>query len=236
MAPTERQRTRLRILVVDDHEIVREGVNTVLEAEPRYEIVGAASTGREALEQARRTLPDVVLLDLRLPDIRGEELCRKLRKGFPSTAVIVLTTYLSEGTVRGALDAGATAYVTKSAGLSELRSALDSLRPGKETPQPASGSQIVERLHELVSQRIAESLPTPRQERVLELAAQGLTNKEIGERLYISESTVRFHIQRLKERLGARTKTELIAKAIRAGVIAPASEAPPESSQNLSAL
>lgn len=225
--PTE----RLRILVVDDHEIVREGIASALGADPRYEIVGSAGSGRAAMEQARRTLPDVILLDLRLPDINGEELCRKLRKGFPSTAVIILSTYLSEGTVRSALDAGASAYVTKSAGLSELRAALDGLTVGEGSPGRDSHLQIVEYLHKIVSERMDESLPTPRQERVLDLAAQGLTNKEIGERLYVSESTVRFHIQKLKDKLGAHTKTELIAKAIRTGLIAPASEDSPDRDQ-----
>jgi DNA-binding NarL/FixJ family response regulator len=228
MSPSEGHSRRLRILVVDDHEIVREGLTAVLEADSRYEIVGTASTGRAALEQARRTLPDVVLLDLRLPDTSGEDVCRKLRSRFPSTAVVVLTTYLSEGTVRSALDAGATAYVTKSAGLSELRSALETVASGQERREQGSGPQIVQHLHELVTQRIGESVPTPRQEQILDLAARGLTNREIGEQLYLSESTVRFHIQKLKEKLGAHTKTELIAKAIRTGLIAPASDAPEE--------
>jgi DNA-binding NarL/FixJ family response regulator len=210
--------------VVDDHEIVREGIASALEADPRYEIVGSAGSGRAAMEQARRTLPDVILLDLRLPDINGEELCRRLRQHFPSTAVIILSTYLSEGTVRSALEAGASAYVTKAAGLSELRSALEGLARGEGEQGWHSHLQIVEYLHTIVSERMDEALPTPRQERVLDLAAQGLTNKEIGERLYVSESTVRFHIQKLKDKLGAHTKTELIAKAIRTGLIAPASE------------
>jgi DNA-binding NarL/FixJ family response regulator len=222
---------RLRILVVDDHEIVREGIASALGTDPRYEIVGSAGSGRAAIEQARRTLPDVILLDLRLPDINGEELCRKLRAHFPSTAVIILSTYLSEGTVRSALEAGASAYVTKAAGLSELRSALEGLAVGEEAQARPSHLQIVEYLHKIVSERMDESLPTPRQERVLDLAAQGLTNKEIGERLYVSESTVRFHIQKLKDKLGAHTKTELIAKAIRTGLIAPASEDSHEAEQ-----
>jgi DNA-binding NarL/FixJ family response regulator len=122
------------------------------------------------------------------------------------------------------MEAGATAYVTKSAGLPELRKALDRVRETGTTPDSAAGSQIVKQLHDLVSSRMDAALPTPQQERVLELAAEGLTNNEIGARLYIAESTVRFHVQKLKGKFGARTKTELIAKAIRAGVISPAAE------------
>jgi len=212
-----------RILIVDDHEIVREGLRASLEADPKLEVVGDAATASEALAIARRTLPDVALVDLRLPDMSGEDLCRQLRERFPSTALIVLTTYLSEETVRGALAAGAVGYVTKAAGLSELRAAIDRVLAG-EADSAAAGPQIVQRLHETVSARMGDAAVTPQQERVLELAAQGLTSSEIGERLFIAESTVRFHTQKLKAKLSARTKTELVAKAIRLGLIPPADE------------
>lgn len=215
---------RLRLLIVDDHEVVREGLAATLAEDERYEVVGSVADGRSALEQARRTLPDIVVLDLRLPDTDGIALCRRFRKSFPSTAVVVLSTYLSEGTVRGALDAGAAAFVTKAAGLAELRSALERVRADQGKGVEELAPQIVERLHNLVAERIETIQPTPQQGRVLELAAQGMTNKEIGSRLYLSESTVRFHIQKLKEKLDAHTKTELIAKSIRTGIIAPAYE------------
>jgi DNA-binding NarL/FixJ family response regulator len=127
--------------------------------------------------------------------------------------------------VRGSLHAGAAGYVTKSAGLPELMAAIERVRDGVGSPGTASGPQIVRQLHALVDERMSGATPTPQQERVLELAAQGLTNHEIGARLFISESTVRFHVQKLKSKFEARTKTELIAKAIRTGFIAPAGEA-----------
>lgn len=214
----------MRVLIVDDHEIVREGLLATLSADERLEVVGSAATAAEALQQVRRTLPDVALIDLRLPDLSGEELCRKIRSDFPGTQVIILSTYLSEETVRGALNAGAAAYVTKAAGLPELRAALERVMDDSAGPPPGGGPQIVKALHELVSSRMVSAMPTPQQERVVELAAEGLTNNEIGARLFISESTVRFHMQKLKDKLGARTKTELIARAIRTGVISPAAE------------
>jgi DNA-binding NarL/FixJ family response regulator len=220
----------MRVLIVDDHEIVQEGLSVTLARDERIEVVGAVGTAREAMTMARRTLPDIALVDLRLPDMSGEDLTRELRTNFPSMAVIVLSTYLSEETVRGALKAGAAAYVTKAAGLPELRAAIDRVAAGEALGGTASGPQIVKQLHDIVSARMEEVLPTPQQERVLELAAEGLTNHEIGDRLFISESTVRFHIQKLKGKFSARTKTELIAKAIRIGVIAPA----PEDSASLS--
>jgi DNA-binding NarL/FixJ family response regulator len=215
----------MRILIVDDHEIVREGVRSVLSVDPRFEVVGEAASAKEALQCARRTLPDVALVDLRLPDMRGEELTREFTRHFPETRVVILTTYLSEETVRDALAAGAAGYVTKAAGLPELKAALERVMEGGEAPGTAAGPQIVKQLHSLVSARMSAVSPTPQQERVLELAAQGFTNSEIGERLFISESTVRFHVQKLKAKFAARTKTELIAKAIRTGFIAPAEEA-----------
>jgi DNA-binding NarL/FixJ family response regulator len=215
---------RLKLLIVDDHEVVREGLAAALGEDPRFEIVGSVGDGRSTLERARRTLPDVILLDLRLPDVDGIALCRRLRKSFPGAAVVVLSTYLSEGTVRSALEAGASAYVTKAAGLPELKAALERVANRGPATADETAPQIVEYLHRLVSSRIDASQPTPQQGMVLELAAQGLTNREIGSRLYISESTVRFHIQKLKEKVGAHTKTELIAKSIRSGMISPAAE------------
>ena len=124
-----------RLLIVDDHEVVREGLASALAADERFEIVGTAATGKEALQRARQTLPDIALVDLRLPDMRGEDLTRELRNRFPSTAVIILTTYLGEGTVRSALEAGASAYVTKAAGLPELRAAIERVMRGRHRGQ-----------------------------------------------------------------------------------------------------
>lgn len=215
----------MRVMIVDDHEIVREGLRASLSRAEGVEVVGEAASGKEALRRVRQTLPDIALIDLRLPDMRGEELTRELTRDFPSTAVIILSTYLSEETVRGALEAGAAGYVTKAAGLPALMAAIDRVREGYGSPGTSAGPQIVKQLHALVTERMAGVTPTPQQERVLELAAQGFTNHEIGERLFISESTVRFHVQKLKAKFDARSKTELIAKAIRTGFIAPAGEA-----------
>jgi DNA-binding NarL/FixJ family response regulator len=212
----------LRLLVVDDHEIVRAGLVSTLGANPRFRVVGSAGTGAEALKLATRVNADVALVDLRLPDIQGTDLCRRLIAAVPCIRVVVLSTYLSEETVRAALEAGASGYVTKAAGLTKLRDTIASVvdQPSGDLHAPA----IVNELHRLVAKRVGQARPTPQQERVLELAAQGLTNRQVGERLFISESTVRFHLQRLKESLGAKTRTELIAKAIRTGVIASAPE------------
>lgn len=217
---------RVRLLVVDDHEVVRAGLTAALSAEDRFEIVGAVGTGDEALSLAADVRPDVAVVDLRLPDMPGHELCRRLLRTSPGIAVVVLTSYLAESAVRDALRAGASAYVTKAAGLAELRTAIDEAHGGRSGGgdgggAPSSVSQIVRRMEEVVGSRDRTDSPTPQQARVLELLARGLTYAGIAERLVISESTVRFHVQKLKIKLEATGRTDLVVRAIRAGLVTP---------------
>ena len=212
----------IRVLLVDDHDIVRIGLWAAISK--KHTVVGHAPNGAEALERVRQTRPDVVVADLRLPDMPGEELCRRIRETDPMVSVVILSAYLSEETVRLSLDAGAAAYVTKAAGLPELMSVLERLRHNATSARPESAPQIVARLHAVVAGR-TEAVPlTPTQASILELAAQGLTNNQISGRLFISESTVRFHIQNMKKKLGARSKTDLVVRAMRLGAIAPGPE------------
>lgn len=212
----------MRLLIVDDHEVVREGLVAVLTSDERFDVIATAGSGAEALARLDEVRPDVAVLDLRLPDMPGDRLCRAVRERRPATRVMVLSSYTSEDTVRAAMDAGATAYVTKAAGLSELRLVL-----GRVVDGDGEEPQIVQQLHRLLVRREDQARTTPQQERVLELAAEGLTYHEIGDRLCISESTVRFHMQKLKGKFGARTKTDLIAKAIRTGILTQAAEGSP---------
>ncbi len=210
---------RQRLIVVDDHEVVREGLVAVLSQDPTFDLVGTASTGREAVALARRTRPDVAVVDLRLPDGPGDELCRQLTALLPGIGVVVLSSHLSEESVRDALCAGAVSYVTKAAGISELRAAL--ARAVDRCSAPMTVSQIVGRLQHSVDERAGGDAPTPQQSRVLDLAAAGLTYREIAKRLVLSEATVRFHIQNLKLKLGATSKTDLIVRAIHLGLVPP---------------
>lgn len=210
----------MRLLIVDDRDVVRVGLRATMAK--RHAVAGTAASGSEALAMVGRVRPDAAVVDLRLPDMSGHELCQRLRAVAPDVAVVILSTYVSDETVRRALDAGATAYVTKAAGLRELLRVLDGIDHG--TAETQTAPEIVSRLHAAVSQRTSAVQLSPQQESVLELAAEGLTNQQIGDRLFISESTVRFHLQNLKSKFSARTKTDLIARAIRAGVISPAEE------------
>lgn len=217
------------VLVVDDHEVVRAGVTAALSRDERMTVVASAGDARDALALCCERRPDVAVIDVRLPDMAGHELCRRIREQSPGTAVVVLSTYLSEEAVRDCVGAGASAYVTKAAGLGELRTAIvEAHRPIDPERRPCV-SQIVRRLEQLVSDRDIPrrfarrgddtDAPTPAQSRVLALAAQGLTYGQIARDLRISESTVRFHIQKLKVKLGVRSRSELAVAAVRAGLV-----------------
>jgi DNA-binding NarL/FixJ family response regulator len=209
---------RRKVVVVDDHEIVRNGLLATLRMQPDLRVVGGAATGAKALDLVARVHPDVALVDLRLPDMSGDDLCRELIAAAPGLKVVIHTTYLSEETVRRALAAGAAGYVTKAAGVPELLRTLAEI----DSPEPSgeSAPDTVKRL----GGDISTMTMTAHQARILELAADGLTNSQVGERLFISESTVRFHMLKLKRQFGARTRTELIARAIRTGAIPPGPE------------
>ncbi len=249
--PEERTNTpqsRVRILIVDDHEVVRDGLTSTLSRHMDFEVVGAAATGAQALDLARRTSPTVGVVDLRLPDTPGDQLCRELIGEVEGIAVIVLSTYINEDSVRRSLLAGASAYLTKAAGADELCSAIRRVAAGPMAPDVGQAPQIAEQLRQVLARRSQEAPLTPQEQSVLELAVQGLTNPEIGKRLCITESTVRFHLQKMKRRLGAKTKTDLIARALSSSLVfsapegqrAPDSESawsvPPDTAQGLSML
>lgn len=211
----DRRPVPIRLLIVDDHELVRKGFVATLALEERFDVVAETGSAREGLEAAERVRPDVAVVDLRLPDMPGEELCRRLRELLPATPVVILSAYGSEDTVRDAMDAGASAYLTKSSDLDELLEVLERVVRGSVEPQ------IAEHLRDLLASRASDHDVSARQLRVLGLAAQGLTYHQIADRLCISHSTVRFHIHSLRARFGARTRTELIVKAIQAGILPP---------------
>jgi DNA-binding NarL/FixJ family response regulator len=213
-------RDSLKVLIVDDHEVVTEGLRSAIDRDERFEVVGVAHTGADARLLSRRTLPDVVILDMHLPDMPGDDACRQLRTLLPSVTVIALSAYLNEAAVRSAMEAGAWAYVTKSAGLPELRATLNRLWTEPRGAEARSVPGIVKHLEDLVKERSDEQGPTPQQRRVLELLARGLTYRKIADELMISESTVRFHIQKLKVKFGTSSKTELVVQCIRMGIIA----------------
>lgn len=208
----------IRAIIVDDHEVVREGLKWTLQVDPRIRVLAAYGDPNLAVRHSMRGPIDVAIVEYRLDGMDGSELCREILQQAPEAAVIVHSFYLAENAVRRCMLAGATAYVAKSAGLGELREALDRvLTPRNEGSRQALIEQQLRGLQ--ATQSRTDMPPTPRQTQILELAAEGLTNLAIAERLFISESTVRFHFNSLREKYEARSKTELIAKAIRCGFI-----------------
>lgn len=199
-----------RIMLVDGHAVVRSGLRALLEGWDGFEVVAEAAHGTAALSQVRVVVPEIAIIEFRLADMRGDHLCGRLVEAVPGLRVVVFSGDPSDATVRSAHRAGAWGYLDKSADRAQLRRTLEAVRHGIN---PSASGAAKATAH---SVRL-----TLQQAQVLELAAAGMTAREIGRELYLAESTVRFHIQKLKARLNVRNKTELVATAIRTGLVPP---------------
>jgi DNA-binding NarL/FixJ family response regulator len=217
---------RIRTVVVDDHEVVRHGLRLSLELEPDMVVVGEARTGEEAIEVARETQPDVMLLDVRLGDMDGPEACRGVKAVAPATAVVMLTNYLQDGLVFRSLVAGAKGYVIKDVELTELKKMIRAVYQGQSVLDPKVTSQVISTAT-AGGERPGGREPLPRRVALLsdtDLAivkhlSEGLTNKEIGKRVHLSPYTVKDHLEKICASLGARSRTEAVAEALRRGLI-----------------
>lgn len=206
--------TPIRVVVVDDHSIVRDGIVGVFAASAEFEVVGVAGDGWEALTVTSETDPDVVLMDLRMPGLDGVETIRELRRRGPRPRVVVLTTFDSDDTVLPAIDAGADGYLLKDTSAAELKRAVRDAHEGR----PAIVSEVAAAL-----MRRAQSEPGPtltdREAQVLRLVADGATSKEIGDRLYISETTVKTHLSHLFAKLDVRDRAAAVHVAHQRGLL-----------------
>ena len=201
----------IRILCVDDHPLVHEGIATVIRNQPDMTLIAEAFNGRDAVQKFREHKPDVVLLDLRLPDMSGIDTMITIRNEFPEARAIILTTFEGDVEIQRALEAGARAYVLKSMPPKELVEVIRKVHAGKK-PIP---SQIAAQLAEHYGD---ESL-TDREIDVLRQIAGGNRNRDIAEKLFISEETVKVHIKHLMEKLGASDRTQAVAIGVRRGII-----------------
>ncbi len=215
-----RKAKMIEACIVDDHEVVREGLRGVLGAlaDSPVDVVAEVGSGAEALAVQAKQRPKLFLADFRLPDMTGDRLCHALVEARPGTMVVVVSTSSAEDVINRCLHAGAAGYVAKGAGLKELRAALSAVLEGQ--------TGVVRRdSFEGTSERLSlgegKRLLTQHQVRVLELVAEGMTYGQIARRLHISESTVRFHVNGIKDRVGVRTTPELIVAALREGFIDP---------------
>ena len=202
---------KIRILCVDDHPLMREGIAAVIRNEPDMLLVGEAANGREAMQSIREHQPDVTLMDLRLPDISGIDAMVAIRAEYPDARVIILTTSEGDAEIHRALEAGAQGYMLKSMPRKQLVEMVRRVHAGKKHIPPEVAAQLAEHLGD-------ESL-SKREVEVLQKVASGKRNIDIAELLFISEETVKGHLKHIMEKLGARDRTEAVAIGIRRGMI-----------------
>jgi DNA-binding NarL/FixJ family response regulator len=223
---------RIRVLAVDDQRVVREGLAMLLGLLPDIEVVGTAADGEEALALAGELRPDVILMDLRMPRVDGVEATRRLRASHPEIKVVVLTTYADDRSVIDALRAGALGYLTKDAGADEIRQALQRVASGQASLDPAVQMHLVEAIAttataattDATSTPAASQLPdglTPREVEVLGLIGAGLSNTEIAAQLFVSEATVKSHVNHMLPKIGARDRAQAVGYAYRHGLVPP---------------
>jgi DNA-binding NarL/FixJ family response regulator len=215
-----------RVLIADDDELMRAGLVELLAAEPDIEIVGEAGTGREAVERVRRLDPDVVLMDVRMPDLDGIAATRELARKAPGARVVILTTFEQDDYIFGALRAGASGFLLKRVRPEELIAAVHTVAAGDSLLSPSVTSRVIDRMAQQPTPEVGEQEKlgelTPREREVLVLVASGLSNREIAAHLVIEEATVRSHIRRILMKLDLRDRVQIVIFAYETGVNRPA--------------
>ncbi|HLZ70629.1 MAG TPA: response regulator transcription factor [Dehalococcoidia bacterium] len=210
----------IRVVIVDDHAVVREGLRTYLELSDEIEVVGEARNGREAVDRARQLKPDVMLMDLLMPEMDGIAATRGVKEVSPETNVIVLTSFTDDEHIMPALRAGATGYLLKDVSATDLVRAIEGANKGQAQLHP----EVARKLMEQVSQPAARQEPpgaalTPRELEVLRLIASGMSNKEIARELVLNERTVKGHVSNILSKLGLADRTQAALYAVRERIV-----------------
>ncbi len=210
---------RIRILIVDDHPLIREGLRAVLETQPDMELVGEAHDGAEAVSRALTLRPDVVLMDLSLPEMDGVEATRLILEKDPAVRVLVLSNYLDDEKIFSVLKAGAKGYILKEAIPQDLRQAIRSVYQGKSALDPSIQRKLVDHLSQANNSASSESESlTDRELEVLRMLAQGFSNPQIAAKISVAEGTVRFHVSNILRKLGLENRTQAVLYALQKGL------------------
>ncbi|MEX0783501.1 MAG: response regulator transcription factor [Dehalococcoidia bacterium] len=208
----------VHVLIADDHELVRNGLKAALRSRPEFNVVGEARDGVEAVKESIRLHPDLVVMDIRMPKQNGIEACRDIRSALPGTYVLMLTSFADDKAVMGAILAGASGFMLKEVQTQELVQAMITVARGGSTLDPTSAASIIEQIRrgqvQTHEEKLAQQL-TDRERKVLELVAEGLTNREIGEHLYLSEKTVKHHVSDILGKLGLARRAQAATFAVR---------------------
>ncbi len=203
----------IRILMVDDHRVMRQGLRSLLELEPDFKVVAEAGTGTEALALIEQIKPDIVLLDLNLGDISGAEVCRRAIARHPELAILILTAISSGQEVLECVDAGAKGYVLKDVDAIELTRTIRAIRRGESVLDPQVTQAVLQRARRPAQGSTPRIVLTDQEKEIIRLIGQGLTNNEIGERLFLSPNTVKFHISDIMQKLMVKRRAEVVFKA-----------------------
>jgi DNA-binding NarL/FixJ family response regulator len=209
-APAEQS---ISVFLLDDHEVVRRGVAALLSAEPDLEVVGEASTAAQALARIPALRPDVAILDVRLPDGDGVSVCREIRSRLPEVACLMLTSFADDDALFDAVMAGAAGYVLKQIHGTDLVGAVRTVASGQSLLDPRSTARMLERLREQASKKDPLGALSEQERRILELIGEGLTNRQIGERMFLAEKTVKNYVSNLLAKLDMQRRTQAAALA-----------------------
>ncbi len=201
----------IRVLIVDDHEVVREGLRTLLAKQKGMTLVGEAATTKDAIESAARARPDVVIMDVRLPDGSGVEACRAIRAARPETGVIMLTSYADDEALFASIIAGAAGYLLKDAKGQAVVDAIVAVAQGRSLLDPTVTGKVLERVRKGPEEDPGLASLTEQERKVLEHVAEGKTNREIGEIMFLSEKTVKNYVSRILDKLGLARRAEAAA-------------------------
>ncbi|NJD04415.1 MAG: response regulator transcription factor [Ruminiclostridium sp.] len=208
----------IKILIVDDHELVREGLKVVLQRQPHFSLVGEADTPDDAVEKASAIRPDVVIMDIRFPKGSGIEACREIVQNIPNCKVIMLTSYVDDEAVFASIMAGASGYVLKQIGSLELVNAVRLVYQGGSLLDPVLTQKVIARMKNLIQDEQKEGLLTLQEKKILALIAEGKTNKEIAAAICLGQNTVRNYVSTILDKLGLSNRAQAAAYVTKHGI------------------